>query len=102
MANVINIGSAKSQPQGPRVPEAYSRQGRDAFNSRSNQREIGSVSGDYSLLSETAQIRLEKAGLIIAGAAIVGTALYGLSKADEPVTHDYNPSGIVTSGAESE
>lgn len=104
MTNVIKITSAPSVPKGPKVPRAYSRSkdGRDKPNTRSMEREEGSVSGDYPLLSEAAMARVEKAGLLLAAGAVVVGSVFLLSKTDNPNPTPANPSGIETSGAESE
>lgn len=104
-ATVSKITSAPSVPQGPRVPRAYTRpkDGRDESGTRSMDRPNGSVSGDFPILSKAAQARLEKAGMLIAAGALVGGTLFALSKTDEPSKEiRENPSGIMTSGAESE
>ncbi len=111
MAEVIKISSAPSVPRGPKVPVAYTRTrkgqdapgtSRDRAGTRSMDRENGSVSGDYPLLSEAALRRVEKAGMLVAAGAVVALSIYGLSHAHTPHVEQKNPSGIPTSGAESE
>lgn len=85
--------------QGPRVPEAYVAQGKDIEGSRSSERvSVGENTG----LSPEAMSRIEKAGLIIAAAAVTIGSLVLLSKSENPDPAPANPSGIMTSGNESE
>jgi hypothetical protein len=100
MSNVTKITSARSVPQGPRVPRAYVGQGRDEAGARSMDRPAGSVSGDYNLLSDAAKDRLVQAGVLLAGATIVGGLLFAATQMDTPNVDNPNPSGILTSGNE--
>lgn len=132
MNNLRKITSAPSIAQGPKVPRAYTRakDGRDEAGTRSMQREDGSVSGDHPILSEAAKARIERAGMLIAAGAVVTAIVVGLShnpmssesksgqtqaevdaenketttttETPGPYEPGYNPSGIQTSGNESE
>lgn len=97
MATVTPIRS-KMAP-GPRVPETYVRAGRDEPNSTSADRPYGSM--DDHILSDAAKDRLKVAGVLLAAGAVVVGSVYGLAHTDTP-KETKNPSGIMTSGAESE